>query len=481
MDFESSNPNMYDLVAYRIRYTPHPHAGDGWCIYPNYDFTHGICDSLEHIDYSICTLEFESRREPYYWILWALDLYRPNVFEMTRLNLQYTVLSKRRLIKLVDQHYVRGWDDPRMPTISGLRRRGYTKEILNAFCNDLGATRARQIVEIAKLEQTARLQLSASSRRVMAALTPVRVVITNYNEESSKQSMVFEVQNSPTDESLGKHSITLTSEIFIDETDFRLEDSPQYYGLAPNKAVGLKYYGGNLVCDEVIMDKDGETVLELKCHVDSSEDRKKPKTFISWVPSDSVACEVRVYSHLFTVPEPTDLWQDELNPQSEVVHPKALVDPSIKEALQSHPSALNDKWSSNVAVQFERMGYFVADYTSTFDTSNNTGLLVFNRTVSLKEEAFKKQLTAEEEAEVLARKARAKKDVEEKARRMQIDPKDLFKLGDEFKGKYSKYDDDGIPTHDIDGTEITKSMTKKLLKEKQKHMKQQAAWKNNNP
>jgi Glutamyl- and glutaminyl-tRNA synthetases len=187
MDFESSNPNMYDLVAYRIKYTRHPHAGDGWCMYPSYDWTHGICDSLEHIDYSICTLEFETRREPYYWILWALDLYKPKVYEMSRLNIEYTVLSKRRLIKLVDSKYVRGWDDPRMPTISGLRRRGYTKEILNSFCNDVGATRAMNVVEMEKLFQTARLNLSATSRRAMAALDPIKVIITNYAEELEKK------------------------------------------------------------------------------------------------------------------------------------------------------------------------------------------------------------------------------------------------------------------------------------------------------
>ena len=167
MDFESSNPNMYDLVAYRIKYTPHPHAGNGWCIYPAYDYTHGICDSLEAIDYSICTLEFETRREPYFWILWALDLYRPKVYEMSRLNLQYTLLSKRRLIKLVDTKTVRGWDDPRMPTVSGLRRRGYTAQIINTFCTDIGATRAANVVEMDKLSSTARLLLSATSRRAV--------------------------------------------------------------------------------------------------------------------------------------------------------------------------------------------------------------------------------------------------------------------------------------------------------------------------
>lgn len=476
MDFESPNPNMWDLVAYRIKYTPHPHAGDGWCIYPAYDFTHGICDSLEHIDYSICTLEFETRREPYFWILWALDLYRPKVYEMSRLNLQYTVLSKRRLIKLVDAKYVRGWDDPRMPTVSGLRRRGYTKDILNSFCNDVGATRAMNVVEMSKLQHTARTQLAATSRRVMAALDPIKVTITNFAEEKAKaETLTFDVQNSPTDPSMGSHTVTLTEVIYIDSSDFRLEDSPQYYGLAPNKpmGVGVKYHGGSLVCEEVIM--DGDKVKELKCLLNTSEDRVKPKTHISWVPSDSLKCEVRVYDNLFTVPEPTDLWEDELNPQSEVVYENALVDPSIREVVDGKKV---DKWQSNVALQFERIGYFVLDYETTFDPATSEGKIVFNRTVTLKEEVFKKKLSASEEAQIEARRIQAKKDKEAKEARMQIDPKDLFKIADEYKGKFSKYNDTGLPTHDAEGEEITKSMAKKLEKERQKHIKQVMKWKN---
>lgn len=483
MDFTSSNPNMWDLVAYRIKYTSHPHAGDGWCIYPAYDFTHGICDSLEHIDYSICTLEFETRREPYYWILWALDLYRPKVYEMSRLNLQYTVLSKRRLIKLVDQNYVRGWDDPRMPTVSGLRRRGYTASIINTFCNHVGATRAMNVVEMAKLQQTARLQLSDTSRRCMAALDPIKITITNFEQEAALAKeqgtgLTFEVQNSPTDASLGSHTVTLTSTIYIDATDFRLEDSPQYYGLAPNKpmGVGLKYYGGSLICDEVI--QKGDKIQELKCHLTSSPDRIKPKTFISWVPDTGLECEVRVYNHLFVVPEPSDLWEDELNPESEIVYPKALVDPSILEVVDGRKV---DRWESGVALQFERIGYFVVDYETTLNPETKEGKIVFNRTVSLKEEVFKKKLSAEEEAKIEARRLQAKKDLEAKEIRMQIDPNDLFKLADEYKGKYSKYDEEtGIPTHDAAGEELTKSAMKKLQKEKQKHIKQVTAWKKQN-
>jgi glutaminyl-tRNA synthetase len=474
MDFESANPNMYDLVAYRIKFTPHPHAGKGWCIYPSYDWTHGICDSLESIDYSICTLEFETRREPYYWILWALDLYRPKVYEMSRLNLQYTVLSKRRLIKLVDQNFVRGWDDPRMPTVSGLRRRGYTKEIINSFCNDVGATRAANVVEITKLHQTARLKLSNTSQRAMAVLDPIKVTITNFDEEAAKaETMTFEVQNSPTDETLGVHNITLTEVLYIDSSDFRLEDSPQYFGLAPNKAVGLKYHGGNIVCAEVV--KDGDKVVELKCHLDTTDERPKPKTYISWVPSDGLPCEIRVYDELFTVPEPSDLWEDELNPKSEVLYTKAMVDPSVKQVVDCKSI---DKWQSTASFQFERIGYFVVDYDTTYDSEKNEGLIVFNQTVSLKAASLIKKLSAKEEAALELRRTNAIKDMEAKEERMKIDPKDLFHLADEYKGKYSKFNEEtGIPTHGADGVELTKSMMKKLDKEKQKHMKVLMKWK----
>jgi glutaminyl-tRNA synthetase len=476
MDFESANPNMYDLVSFRIKYTSHPHAGAGWCIYPSYDFTHGICDSLEHVDYSICTLEFETRREPYYWILAALDLYRPKVYEMSRLNLQYTVLSKRRLIKLVEQKCVRGWDDPRMPTVSGLRRRGYTKDIINTFCNDVGATRSMNVVEIGKLHQTARLHLSGTSRRVMAALDPIKVVITNFEEEAAKaETMTFDVQNSPTDESLGVHKISLTSVLYIDSSDFRMEDSPQYYGLAPNKAVGLKYHGSNLICDAVV--KDGDRVAELKCHIDTAEGREKPKTHISWVPADGVGCEIRVYNELFTVAEPSDLWEDELNAESEILYPNAMIDPSVKEVVDVKTI---DKWQSNLSLQVERIGYFVVDYDTTYDPETNEGFMVFNQTVSLKEESFKKKLSSTEEAVIDARKEKAKKDLEAKELRMKIDPNNLFKLAEEYKGKYSKFNEEtGVPTHDADGVEITKSMMKKLAKEKQKHANTLMKWNKN--
>jgi glutaminyl-tRNA synthetase len=464
---------MYDLVAYRIKYTPHPHAGSGWCIYPAYDWTHGICDSIEHIDYSICTLEFETRREPYYWILWALDMFRPAVYEMSRLNLEYTVLSKRRLIKLVDSQYVRGWDDPRMPTVSGYRRRGFTADIINTFCTDLGATRAANVIEMEKLFTTARTILSDRTQRAMAVLSPILVSITNW-----ERTEPFVVQNSPTDPSMGSHTIELTSTLYIDSSDFRMQDDPDYYGLAPHKAVGLKYYGGNLICDDVVW--EGDVVKELKCRIDHSDGRPKPKTYISWIPAPtSIPCEIRVYHHLFTVPEPSDLWEEELNPESEVVYQNAFVDPSVRDLVDV---SRIDKWSSNQALQFERMGYFVVDLDSTYQSQTGQGRLVFNRTVGLKEEVLKKKATnalSKKEEEVNeARKLKQKADLEAKEARMKLSAQDLFRYAEEYRGMFSQFDEEtGLPTHDADGTELTKSAMKKLKKEQDKHVKQLAHWK----
>ena len=223
MDMTSPNPNMWDQVAYRIKYMPHPHAGDKWVIYPTYDYTHCIIDSIEHIDYSICTLEFESRRESYYWVLEALDLYRPKVYEMSRLNITNTVLSKRKLLKLVVSGFMHGWNDPRMPTIKGLRRRGYTPAILNAFCNDIGVTRNENVVEYERLAAIARNQLHETAPRVMAVIRPLRVQITGLAEVIPNPLLT--VPDFPFDPARGSHELAIEPVIFIDETDFRLVDS----------------------------------------------------------------------------------------------------------------------------------------------------------------------------------------------------------------------------------------------------------------
>ncbi len=372
MDMYSPNPNMWDQVAYRIKYMAHPHAGDKWCIYPTYDYTHCIIDSLEHIDYSICTLEFETRRESYFWVLEALDLYRPKVYEMSRLNISYTVLSKRKLLKLVMNGYMRGWDDPRMPTIKGLRRRGYSPVIMNAFCREIGVTRNFNTVQYERLNSVARQQLHETSPRVMAVLKPLKVILTGKDLSNKDSTTEITIPDYPFDTTRGNHVIHLENTIYIDRNDFRMEDDKDYFGLAPKKMVGLKY-AFRIICDEVELDSNGEPIL-LKCSILSDTDRpdEKPKTSIQWVPaSTAIPIEARLYSTLFTVEEPgDDTWEQELNPESEVVMTNALVDPSLKihAAAEKH-------------VQFERLGFFVFDKDS--DLANNK--FVLNLTVNLKD------------------------------------------------------------------------------------------------
>ena len=487
MDFESSNPNMYDLMAYRIKYTPHPHIGDGWCIYPTYDYTHCICDSLEHIDYSICTLEFETRREPYYWTLWALDLYRPKVYEMSRLNLAYTVLSKRRLLKLVNNGYMRGWNDCRMPTISGLRRRGYTPSIINDFCSSVGATRAMNVVEVEKLSSVARTELGDKARRCMGVLSPIRVKVVEYVGTTKEgfvadpTNCVFSVQNSPTDETLGSHSLKFTpDEFYIDKGDFGMDNcGGDFYGLTPDQFVGLKYSGANLHVMKLIYDdSDSPKIVAIEAKIDVSNERMKPKSFISWCPGDGVPCEVRVYNNLFLVPEPTEKWEEELNLESEIVYSNAIVDPSVLEVVDKCPyddatGKIEEDLSGGTHrhFQFERLGYFVVDIDSKKEGSELK--LVFNRTVNLREDIpIKSKISAKDKEKLDARKAVQAAQKAAKEARMKIAPEDLFKMADEYKGKYSAYDNDGIPTHDAAGEKLTKSAMKNLKKEQAKHIKQ---------
>ena len=237
--------------------------------------------------------------------------------------------------------------------------------------------------------------------------------------------------------------------------------------------MGLKYFGGNLVCDEVVATNADGNATELKCRLDTSDGREKPKSWITWVPKNGIPCEVRVYGHLFTVPEPSDRWEEELNHKSEMIHVKAIVDPSVREYVDAKHV---DKWTSNPALQFERIGYFVVDVDTAYDSGKNEGALVFNRTVSLKEETFKKELTEEEIAKIEARKAKTKADLEAKEEKMHVSVEDLFKLAPEYKGVYSKYNDEGIPTHMADGSEVSKSAMKKLAKDQKKHQKALASW-----
>ena len=447
IDMTHTNPNMWDFVAYRIRYMAHPHAGDEWCIYPTYDYTHCIVDALEDIDYSICTLEFENRRESYFWLLEALGIYRPKVYEMSRLNMTYTVLSKRKLLKLVNTNFLRGWDDPRMPTIRGLRRRGYTPAIINAFCTDIGVTRNENLIDYDRLAHIARLQLHETAPRVMGILDPIKVTLTCDDAVKCeiKPPTVVTVPDFPFDTSRGTHDVSFGVEIFIDRNDFRTEDDPNFYGLAPGKIVGLKY-ACHIKCDTVETDSNGK-VTSLKCSI-VSDPNVPAKGMLHWVPQETaVNLEVRWYDHLFTVEQPDDNWEAQLNRSSEIVYANAVVDPSL----------LKYKGIAEWHCQFERVGFFVIDEDTTEDR------VVLNLTVALRDSrpkavANKGKSRKEEQARQLA----------EKLARMSIRPEDMFTNQIDM---YSKFDENGVPSHNASGEPLTKSAIKKLKKEWDKQKK----------
>jgi glutaminyl-tRNA synthetase len=477
MDMLSPNPNMWDQVAYRIKYMPHPHAGDTWCIYPTYDYTHCIIDSLEHIDYSICTLEFETRRESYYWVLEALDLYRPKVYEMSRLNISYTVLSKRKLLKLVMNGYMRGWDDPRMPTIKGLRRRGYTATIMNSFCREIGVTRNANTVQYERLAAVARTILHESAPRVMAVLHPVKVILTNFDEVTGVLNTNLTVPNFPFDSSRGSHSVPLEAIVYVDRADVRLVDSEDFYGLAPQKIVGLKY-AYRIFVDTVEGDATTGAVSTVYARLLREEDYsgEKPKTAVQWVPATSaVAIEARLYSHLFLLEEPHDeTWEAELNPTSEVVVKTALADPSIIATIfGSHDHIVQE--SKEKHVQFERVGFFFLDRDSVIDSiTPANSKLVFNLTVNLKDSKPKDETAVSNATGAgRSRKEEQMKALAEKHARMNIRAEEFFRSQTNL---YSAFDEDGVPTHDMAGEKLSKSAWKKLRKEweKQKQLYESA-------
>ncbi|KAF4316048.1 hypothetical protein JM18_008665 [Phytophthora kernoviae] len=455
MDLGSPNPNMWDHVAYRIKFVPHPHIGDKWCIYPTYDYTHCIVDALEHIDYSICTLEFETRRESYYWLLHELDLFKPNVYEFARLSMTYTVLSKRKLLKLVMSKTVRGWDDPRMGTLNGLRRRGFTPEIIKQFCKEIGVTRVQSTIQIERLYSVARNILGESSKRVMAVLDPVELVIENYGDSPEKSALSLRVPDYPQDADRdgGKayHQVQLTQKIFLDSTDVRTEDSKDFYGLAPNKEVRLKY-AFPFKCTKMETDASGR-VTKVLGTVDWTNSAK-PKGVLSWVPANSPKVEVRVYSHLFTVPElPSDVkdWESFVDSKnSERVYAEARVDP------ESYGKNLGE------IVQVERIGYFVLDHDSTKTKK------VLNQIVPLRESGGEAASGTASSGANASRKDAQVQQLALKMEKMKLSPQDMFKKQPEL---YSQFDADGLPTHNAAGEELTKNQRKKLKKEQDKQKK----------
>ncbi|MCR9115825.1 MAG: glutamine--tRNA ligase/YqeY domain fusion protein [bacterium] len=379
IDLESPNMNLRDPVMYRVLKAHHHRTGDAWCIYPMYDWAHGFCDSIEKITHSICTLEFEDHRPLYDWFLNQLDVFHPQQIEFARLNLTYTIMSKRKLLQLVQENHVAGWNDPRMPTVSGLRRRGYTPASIRNFCKRIGVSKFNSMIDISWLEDSLREDLNMSAERRMAVMNPLKVVITNMPEGHSEE---LEAINNPQDESAGKRTIPFGREIYIEQSDF-MEDAPKkFFRLAPGKEVRLRY-AYFIKCEEVIKNDAGE-IVELRCTYDpetkggKAPDGRKVKGTIHWVSApDAYEAEVRVYDHLFQTPNADEApeggsFLDNMNPNS-LETLTCMLEPSLKEATPGQP------------FQFERTGYFVAD---TIDSQPNAP--VFNRTVTLRDTWAKK-------------------------------------------------------------------------------------------
>jgi len=375
IDMASANLNMRDPVMYRILHASHHRTGDAWCIYPMYDFAHGQSDSVERVTHSICTLEFEDHRPLYDWYIEQLGIYHPRQIEFDRLNLTYTLLSKRKLLALVQRGLVKGWDDPRMPTISGIRRRGYTPEALRNFSGRIGVSKTNGIIELAMLEYFVRDDLNKRADRVMAVLKPLKVVIDNYPEG---QVELMEAVNNPEDESRGTRQIPFSKVLYIEQDDFREIPPKQYFRLSPGREVRLRY-GYFITCRSVVKNDAGEP-LEVHCTYDpttrggnSPPDGRKVKSTIHWVSAEhAIDAEVRIYENLFTVENPNDVPEGEdftvnLNPNSLEVVSGAKVEPALSQA------APGDRF------QFERLGYFCADLDS------KPGSPVFNRTVALRD------------------------------------------------------------------------------------------------
>lgn len=373
IDMASPNVVMRDPTLYRIRHAEHHRTGDKWCVYPMYDFTHCLSDSLEGITHSICTLEFVNNRELYDWVLDALNVYHPQQIEFARLGLTYTVLSKRKLIQLVKGGFVRGWDDPRMPTICGMRRRGYTPEAIRDFCARIGVARAENLVEYSLLEFCVREHLNAITPRTMAVLDPIKIVIENYPEG---QVEWFDMPFSQDGSVEGSRKVPFSREIYIERDDFREDPPKKFHRLFPGSEVRLRY-AYYITCKDVVKDADGN-IVELRCTYDpeskggATPDGRKIKGTIHWVSvPHAVPAEVRLYEHLFTSPTPGNTpegveFTDLLNPDS-----LRVVTAQVEPALAEFPAGSR--------VQFERLGYFCVD------PDGKPGAPVFNRTVTLKD------------------------------------------------------------------------------------------------
>ncbi len=375
IDMASPNIVMRDPILYRIRHVPHHRTGTRWCIYPMYDFAHCISDSIEGITHSLCTLEFENNRALYDWILDQLGLYHPQQIEFARLNLSYTVLSKRKLLELVERGIVNGWDDPRMPTISGLRRRGYTPEAIRDFCERIGVAKKENLVDIALLEHCLREDLNRRAPRAMAVLRPLRVVLVNYPEDRVEE---LQAVNNPEDPGMGTRKVPFSRVLYIERDDFREDPPKKFFRLAPGREVRLRY-AYIIKCVDVIKDQRTGEILELRCTYDPetglgpTPPGRRVKGTIHWVSAaHALPAEVRLYDRLFIKENPNEVeegkdWLDYVNPKSLEVLTSCRVEPSLATA------------SPGDHYQFERLGYFCVDPDSA------PGGLVFNRAVPLRD------------------------------------------------------------------------------------------------
>tara|TARA_Y100000748_G_C15497962_1_gene488906 strand:+ start:1702 stop:3381 length:1680 start_codon:yes stop_codon:yes gene_type:complete len=371
IDMSHPNLNMRDPVIYRILHASHHRTGDKWCIYPMYDWAHGIEDSVEMITHSICTLEFEDHRPLYNWYLEQLNIYHPQQIEFARLNMNFTVVSKRKLKQLVDDGYVDGWDDPRMPTISGLRRRGYTPGAIRNFANEVGVTKRDSIIDVVRLENSLRLELNKKAPRVLGVLDPLKVVITNYPKDKTEN---LEAVNNPGNPDAGKRNIPFSREIYIEKSDFMENPPKKFFRLGPGREVRLRY-AYFITCNDVVRDDDGN-LIEIHCTYDpetrggNAPDGRKVKGTIHWVSIDhSIDSEIHIYDRLFNRenPEESGNFLDALNPNSFKVIKSAKLEPSL----------INP---GNKTYQFERLGYFKRDKKNSKNNGN-----VFIRVVTLRD------------------------------------------------------------------------------------------------
>jgi len=376
IDMASPNLNLRDPIIYRILRAIHPRTGDAWCIYPMYDFAHGQSDSIEKVTHSLCTLEFQDHRPLYDWFCEALEIYHPQQIEFARLNLTYTVMSKRRLLELVNEKHVSGWDDPRMPTLSGMRRRGFPAAAIRTFCERIGVGKSDSVIDMTVMEDCVREELDQSAPRAMGVLRPLKVTITNYPEDASEE---FTAPCHPKNPEMGSRTIPFSREIYVDRDDF-MEDPPKkFFRLGPGREVRLRY-GYIICCDEIIRDPVTGEVTELRCTYDPDtgggklpEGRKKVKGIIHWVSAvHALPVKVRLYDRLFSVADPAGEkerdYRELLNPDSLEQIDKALVEPGLATAAPGD------------VFQFERLGYFNVD-----TADSEAGRPVFNRVVTLRD------------------------------------------------------------------------------------------------